>query len=472
MSSHVNEFKKPRIIKKLASIKLAVVIIVLLGTITAVGTFVEAHFNDSAAALKMVYGSIWMYGVMGLLAICLIAVMIDRWPWKPKHVGFVAAHIGILTLMAGAMITRQYGVDGVLYLEPGIGTRFVQTTDTVLSLYSSMDGSKWTRIAEKPVDFFADRPTAAKPYSLELPNGTVKIVDYLPYAFRDEKVVASDRESAGGAVRFQLQNSRVSQTDWLVQQTPEAQVVKNLGPAQVMLVNKSPMRAEGRNMIVLIGKKDGDAVGYEVHTARDPKHVKRGQIHVGESIETGWMGLVFRLLKFIPRAEERVEFKANDQATPVSTAALHLDFGGKEYWLGLNSTLRLFSDQAVYVLAYENTRLPLDFDVTLKEFRIGRYPGTVRAASYESAVTVPGRGDVVISMNEPLKFHGYTLYQSSFQEDEQHRPTLSILSVNHDPGRWIKYLGSALIVFGTIHLFYFRHRSAKQSAKQTAKQSA
>jgi cytochrome c biogenesis protein ResB len=71
-------------------------------------------------------------------------------------------------------------------------------------------------------------------------------------------------------------------------------------------------------------------------------------------------------------------------------------------------------------------------------------------------VDVPGRGAVVISMNEPLKKDGYTFYQSSFEQNERGEATVSILSVNHDPGRWIKYLGSFLIVLGSSMLFWFR----------------
>jgi cytochrome c biogenesis protein ResB len=72
-------------------------------------------------------------------------------------------------------------------------------------------------------------------------------------------------------------------------------------------------------------------------------------------------------------------------------------------------------------------------------------------------VQIPGGHDVVISMNEPLKYNGYTFYQSSFERDERTgKPAISILSVNYDPGRWIKYLGSMLMVLGSIILFYFK----------------
>lgn len=453
--------KKGSVLKTLASIEIGVVIIIAIGALTAWGTLVEAHYNDAAAAQKLVYHSYWMYGVMIALATCLIAVMIDRWPWQQKHTGFVLAHIGILIIMIGSLVTRYFGIDGSMQLEPGGSSRVVLLTDPVLTVSASMGDMSFRRVFEKSVDFFVQRPTPAKPYEIPLPGGNVKILEYLPYAFLDEKVVASEREFTGGAIRFQLQNPKVSLTEWLVQPAPGRVAIKNLGPAQVILAHEPQMSAVGRNCIVLVPIKDSDELDYEIHTARDPKAVKRGRVRPGDTLETGWMGLVFRMLKYLPHAEEQISFKPTHQMTPMTTSALRLSYGGQEHWLGFGSRLRLFSDQAVYVIQYRNTHIELDFDIHLKEFKVGRYPGTIRAASYESLVAVPGPGDVTISMNEPLKTRGYTFYQASFQEDEQRRPIASILSVNWDPGRWIKYLGSLLIVFGTIHLFYFKRRVAK-----------
>jgi len=68
-------------------------------------------------------------------------------------------------------------------------------------------------------------------------------------------------------------------------------------------------------------------------------------------------------------------------------------------------------------------------------------------------------------MNEPLKHNGYTFYQSSFQENKMGEPIASVLSVNYDPGRWIKYFGSLCIVLGSIMLFYFKKFGTKQPSK-------
>ena len=69
---------------------------------------------------------------------------------------------------------------------------------------------------------------------------------------------------------------------------------------------------------------------------------------------------------------------------------------------------------------------------------------------------------VTIAMNEPLTYHGYTFYQSSYQPDfdpRTNQPTgqfLSILQVATDPGRVIKYLGCTLVVLGAFVQFYMR----------------
>ncbi len=453
------------IVKKLASIELAVIIILLLGGLTAWGTFVEAELNAQAAG-KLVYHSIWMYGVIALLCISLTAVMIDRWPWQQKHTGFILAHIGIIILMVGSLITRIWGIDGSIVLEYDRAGRHVTAPETDFTVYASLDGGSYRKLFDQEVDFFLKPPTAEKPLAIEIPGSQIKVTEYYPYAFRDEKIVESKDENAGAAVRFQLQNDRVNMTDWIHQEAKSRDVEKDLGPAKVVLATGEYVNVEGKNVLVL-RPKSNDTLEYEVHTARTPGKVKKGTVQAGGMVETGWMGLVLRVLKYMPVAENKVNFIKNPRPTELTNAAAKVEFNGKEQWLQLNSMVKLFTNEAVYIVSYSNRRLDLGFDVQLKKFNIGRYPGTLRAASYESVVSVPGLDNHVISMNEPLKYNGYTLYQASFQEDPQTgKPIASILSVNWDPGRWIKYLGSLLIVAGTIHLFWFKRRAARAAASR------
>ncbi len=450
-----------RAVRALASLKLAVVIIIAIGGITAWGTIVEAQF-DAMAAKKIVYNSIWMWGPMIALVVSLTAVMVDRWPWQKRHTGFVLAHIGIIILLIGSWVTQRFGIDGSISFGIGEKQKSVILGETDLAVYSTFDGSAYTKVFDKEVDFFL-RPAQTQPLKIEIPNGSIKIVKSLPYAIREQKFVESVDSKSGSAIRFQMQNPNVNITEWMLQPSNEAAETKDLGPAQVMILPKFPRDFGGRNAIVL-RPVDNEKLEYNVHTART-RDVKRGFVKAGEIIRTDWMGLEFRLLKYIPKAKEEVLYRPLDKPTPMTTAAIQVEYTApgqdtvSHQWMGLNSLLKLFGSSEAYIVSYANRRWPLGFDVNLKEFRIGRYQGTLRAASYESVVGLPDGSEHLISMNEPLKHAGYTFYQASFESDPSGRPIASVLSVNRDPGRSLKYFGSLLIVLGAIHLFYLKRRS-------------
>lgn len=463
-AASLGSYRKPlrKVIRALASLKLAVVIILMLGIVTAWGTIVEAQY-DSHAARKIVYDSIWMMTPMILLIICLTAVMIDRWPWQRRHVGFVCAHIGIIVLLFGSWVTQKFGVDGSVTIGIGDKQKNITVGETDLAVYSSYDGSQIKKISDHEVDFFSN-PASKEPVVVSIPDGEIKIVDSYPYAVREQKFVAVEGDpNVGAAIRFQLQNANVNMTEWMLQPSKDAADTKDLGPAQVLLVSKFPRDFGGRNAIVLHPLND-EKIEYNIHSARTGA-IKKGTVQAGEIIETGWMGLQFRLLKYMAHAKEEISYRALDKPTPITTPAIRVSYQrpGTDkpvlQWMGLNSLLKLFSADKVYIVSYMNRRLPMGFDMKLKEFKVGRYQGTMRAASYESLIDVPGVGERVISMNEPFKHAGFTFYQASFNSDANGKPVESILSVNRDPGRWLKYFGSLLIVFGAIHLFYMKRRA-------------
>ncbi len=464
-STYISEdlrLKARKIIKALASLKLAVVVIILIGVVTAWGTIVEAQY-DALAAKKLVYDSIWMWAPMILLVVSLTSVMVDRWPWQKRHTGFVLAHIGIIILLLGSLITQRWGIDGSISFGIGEKQKNIIVGETDLAVYSSFDGAQYAKLFDQEVDFLK-RPAGAVPIVISIPEGEIKIVESLPYAIREQKFVEADRESkAGAAIRFQMQNPNVNITEWMLQPSKDGVETKDLGPAQVLLVSQFPRDFGGRNAI-LFKPVDDDRLEYNVHTASRPG-IQRGFVKPGESIKTGWMGLELRMLKYIPRAKEEVSYRALDKPTPMTSAAIKVAYrapGKSEIshqWMGLNSLLKLFSDGQVYVVSYANRRIPLGFELTLKDFRIGRYQGTMRAASYESVVALPDAAEQLISMNEPMKHAGFTFYQASFESDPSGRPVASVLSVNRDPGRALKYFGSLLIVFGAIHLFYMKRRA-------------
>ncbi len=440
-------------IRPLSSIKLAVVIIVLLAVIAAVGTIFESKY-DAEYAQKMVYHSWEMNTVLVLLSINLIAVMISRWPWKPRHSGFVLAHIGILILLAGSVMTQKMGVDGTMTFHKGEIKKSVTTSNQTLSVYATFDGSSYQRLASETVDFLSLPP----PLTMNVGENPIEVVGYIHFAARESEIQNSDHLGDGPALRINLENAFVNQTEWIRRDARKPFETRELGPARIVIAEKTYEPTKNNEAVFY---SEGQFLRYEIFDKLG-KRVQSGKAQEGDVIKTSWAkGMNLRILRYFEHSKENVTY--HDQGSPnnQTSPALHLRFLDKDHWLGLNSELRIFTKNTAYQIVYTNEQLGLPFDLKLNGFRVGHYPGTKRASSYESDVLVDGQKPVTISMNEPLKHGGFTFYQSSFEEDMSGQPVISILSVNYDPGRGLKYFGSFLMVLGSVMLFYFKHRLRK-----------
>jgi hypothetical protein len=456
-----------KFLKFLSSLKLAVIIITSLSILTAVGTFVEAEY-DLEAAGKLVYKTPWMYAIMGALAINLSMVMVDRWPWKRKHVPFLLAHIGILILLLGSLITFKWGLDGTMIFGIGESNRYVRIPNSELTIWSSFDGDRYTKVFYEKVDFFLNSPKD-HPVKAEINGGKFEVLDYVPYAVPQKAVQESTDKTAGAALRFQMHGSRASSSEWLVQKRPGELVSYQLGPAKIHFgfINKN---SKGENEIYLQPTDKG--IEYALFYKDEAKKPLKGYLKEGDLLKTGWMDFDFRVLRFYAKAEEKWDIKKLERPTPNTSAAIRVIFMDKEHWIFQNDLVKLFTPAGVNIISYAHERIDIGFDLRLIKFNMDKYQGTQRAMSYESLVEVPGKGEVLISMNEPLKHEGLTFYQASFQTDPNTgEPNASILSVNYDPGRWVKYLGSLILSLGVIWLFYDKRRAAAAAAAAAMRKS-
>lgn len=91
----------------------------------------------------------------------------------------------------------------------------------------------------------------------------------------------------------------------------------------------------------------------------------------------------------------------------------------------------------------------LPFSVQLEEFRVENYSGTDFPKDYISRITV---GDMprAVSMNDILHYHGYRIYQTSYDDDCRG----TILTIVHDPlGIAVTYCGYILMFLAIICYF-------------------
>lgn len=102
-----------------------------------------------------------------------------------------------------------------------------------------------------------------------------------------------------------------------------------------------------------------------------------------------------------------------------------------------------------YTIIMGRTAQRLPFSVTLTKFEQDLYPGTDMARAYRSDLMIHD-GDqswpASITMNNPLRYKGYTLYQSSF--DLSGDKPFTVLNVVRNTGRLFPYIASLIMACG------------------------
>ena len=137
-------------------------------------------------------------------------------------------------------------------------------------------------------------------------------------------------------------------------------------------------------------------------------------------------------------------------------------------WEGQASSTAEHVDEKGTVLA----RHELPFSVKLDDFVLDTYPGTMRPAGFASQVVItaldtrksfPAR----IFMNTPLHHRGWSLFQSSYQQQEGREAT--VLSVSKDPGQLVVFAGYATLILGMILVLLTRVSQARERDAAAAK---
>lgn len=118
---------------------------------------------------------------------------------------------------------------------------------------------------------------------------------------------------------------------------------------------------------------------------------------------------------------------------------------------GMPQPIELTKDGQSFRIMFGKDQDVLPFSIKLDDFVEQTYSGTNIARSYHSDITIrdesttwPAR----IEMNEPLRYKGYTLFQSSFEKAPGFEAT--ILAVVQNKGWIFPYLGTLLLALGLL----------------------
>src|SRR5580698_10278348 len=123
----------------LASLKLAVVLILSLACVLGLATFVEANFGTAAVAF-LVYHTWFFAALLSLLAVNIFCAAAIRFPWKRHQTGFVITHIGLLTLLSGSAISDRGSVNSQMLVYLGASNQLAIDMDQSILSVSNIPG--------------------------------------------------------------------------------------------------------------------------------------------------------------------------------------------------------------------------------------------------------------------------------------------------------------------------------------------
>ncbi len=287
------------------------------------------------------------------------------------------------------------------------------------------------------------------------PDGlTVRVVRHLTRA-RVESSGLVERESGprNPAAVVEVRRGEARETHTVFALYPEFGFAKGVeGEGLVEAVRLDAGEDANRPTLAFLVGPRGDLLAQL--TTREGRQEAR-PVSPGETIAAGPMAKV-RIERFLPHARLRVAAVELDPDDGRGSPLLRLEGPGTDggLWLASGTSENIDTPAGHVEVSLRRRSLPLPFSIRLEDFRMTFHPGSRRPASFESHVVLRPRGGrgtplaAVISMNRPLDFEGFRLFQSGYRQRGPSMPDITILSVSHDPGVPIVYCAMVLMILG------------------------
>jgi len=432
----------------LGSMKFAIVLLVIFVILMITGTVVESLYGTELAN-RIIYHAPYFYTLYLGLFVSLLLSFYKRLPFKKRLAGFYLVHLGLLTIIIGVVLTRLFGVDGRVDLGPGGHTSSIELNEQTLTL--RLENLEY--IYDLPSSFSATNLG----WELTLPKLKIDVGNFLPFA-KESQEWKKEQGSWTTIWNYTLFNGASRK----VILTRHGDQLASLDLSLFSLLAVSPAEFEGYRKTLLTTIKDRSVVMTKVNEVihlliSDGTGVKESNYRSGV-IKLPWgatLSLLDETFDIIPIAtyEVRSLSTTKSEEQNLQAVALKVSAGGevRDFWIDNQGERELTIGGVTIYGALKAKRVPIPFVLRLDRFETQYVEGSMMPSSYQSFVRVNDDPKLItISMNNPLKYGDYTFYQSSYYEDENDGTTHTILSVNKDPGRAVKYVGTFLMCFGLI----------------------
>ncbi|CDR34075.1 hypothetical protein [Criblamydia sequanensis] len=103
----------------LASIRFAIILILLSALMVALGTFLESKSDSHGFASEYIYSHPLFQLILIGFFINILFSALKRWPFRLRHIPFLITHLGLLMIISGTFIKNLWGLQGHLIITSG-----------------------------------------------------------------------------------------------------------------------------------------------------------------------------------------------------------------------------------------------------------------------------------------------------------------------------------------------------------------
>lgn len=458
------------IVKKLwaflISMKLMVVLILIFATASGVATFIE---NDHGinTSWAVVYSSTWFEAVQVLLGISILGNIFKFKMHKKAKWPVLIFHVGFIVVLVGSAITRYYGYEGVMHIREGKSESRMLSSDAFLQISATKDSKEYY---DEDIVYISEMGGKKFNNTLDV-DGKKLVVKYKDFIGSAVKTLVED-PNGQPMVSFVISTP----------QGPEEYFLKSgesidVGPLAVFF-DKQPV---GNKPILSIFRDRGETLFASnvnidwlkmsdqtkgVYEATNVYKFEEKKMYNINGIQLVSKNILDKASVKVISEDEKAS-KMQMKTKSMSALIVDVSYAGETHEVALMGQGKRYKGYTEYLnidgaeisLEWGAKIIEVPFSLHLRDFILVKYPGSMSPSSYESDVTVIDninsvKEDYKIYMNNVLDYGGFLFFQSSYDQDELG----TILSVNHDPGKWPTYLGYFLLSLG-LFLNFFNKKS-------------
>lgn len=442
----------------------SVILLLIFAVSIAFATFAESK-SGIEFARSIVYNAKWFEILLAIMVLNLLGNAVRYKIFNKRKFTILLFHLAFICMLVGAAVTRYFGYEGTMHIREGETTNEISSDKTSVGITAEYKGEKAEKItrasfsANSSASYSEKLRIAGKKIIVEkesfIPNATETIV-------RDEQgepalsLLVMNQESLemnlillnGETYKFDditfAFNSSVQTTDIAFS------IINN----RLCFKSTLPVYSMGMQ------EKTESKIKSGVSSIVEPKAIYK----IGN--------VVFELKSFLPRGTKKlIRMTADENETGMerhgkNAIIFNVSDGNTTKQVNVfcsknekpqPATCQL-NDVKVSV-SYGMLQHKLPFSITLRDFKLDRYPGSNSPSSYASEITVTDNESKAgqpykIFMNNILNYRGYRFFQASYDPDEKG----TILSVSQDYwGTFITYTGYLLMMAGMILTLFNRN---------------